>query len=531
MKKFLSLMLAVIMLSTCMGTAVFAADVNVNISANSFYDLIDLLDRNMPDGYSPADGREKRVEIFSILSLYMKTDSGMDTLIGLVEDLTDAGYVVPSELPGAATLQKIADSLAPTLVANRDEILFMLDVIRALPESKREAALDDFVDAQQAVEDKSVELGRFWATELEAGVVLNSVNQTSLNRVFAAFVGNEGQADEKGQEELATHGIGPNIILRLFKAFQGSIKLTDYRAGSSNFAIKEYSEDFASRLLTSLGAHFDSVNSSPISGSRALLGSLVSVLDGFDSDLKYDIKKVLGASGIDLYVPLEEEKSNTGSSGNKTNRPSKKDEVVIGEIVPDLSGEPSNPPVADGNYVYYDTVDHWAKDYIAELTKRGIFNGYGDGTFRPDMGVTREEISVALTRALKLESESKRVPSYTFADSSFISLWAVDSVDMMVHRDIFKGYDDGEFKPKRVITREEMVAVIIRMFTDNIPVQELTYTDAAEIGPWAVEYIKKASSMSIVAGYPDGTFRPANNITRAEAAKILYNFLFYAGLL
>ncbi len=530
MKKFLSLMLAVMMLSVSLCTTGFAAGADVSLSADSLAGLVELLDRNMPDGVTPEDGREKRVEIFNILALYMKTDSGMETLIGLVEDVTETGFVVPGTLPGAETLQGIVNQLGATLVTYRNEILLALDILSALPEAKREAALEDFVDAQQAVEDKSLELGRFWATEEEAGVVLNSVDQSSLYDVYNALVGNDSDPTEQGKAELATHGIGPNTILRLFTAFQDSLMLTDYRVGSSNFAVKEYSESFADRLYDAVSVHFTSINGVAFSGGSALLDELVEALDGFDSDLKYDIKKVLGASEIELYVELEE-KSDNDRPSSRPNRPSSKDDdVVIGEIVPDSSTEPGEPPVADGNFVYYDTVDHWAKDYIGELTKRGIFNGYGDGTFKPDLGITREEIAVALTRVLDLESESKRVPNYTFIDSAYISLWATDSVNMMVHRKVFTGYDDGEFKPKRVITREEMVAVIMRMFTGNLPAYELPYVDAEDVGPWAVGYLQRATSMSIVNGYPDGTFRPAASITRAEAAKILYNFMHYAGL-
>ena len=192
---------------------------------------------------------------------------------------------------------------------------------------------------------------------------------------------------------------------------------------------------------------------------------------------------------------------------------------------------PAAPAAAEAAYIYTDTEDHWAQDYIAELSKRGIFNGYADGSFKPDIGITREEIAVALTRALGLENQAKFVKDYRFADSSYISLWAVDSVNMMVKMGVFEGYDDGEYKPKRIITREEMIAVIMRMFSSDLVRAELTYTDHEHIGDWAREYLEKATNMSIVDGYPDGTFRPANSITRAEAAKILYNFMHYAGLL
>lgn len=541
MKKLLSTLLAVIMLTMCLGTTGFAAG-DLSFSEDSLFDLIDVLDRNMPMT------QQRRVEVFDIFVVYAETADSLGTLIGLLDSVTGTGSTVPGGTIGESTLNSIIANVGDSLVANKDAIKLALSVIRALPDVERMAAIDDFKAAQAAVDAQSATDGSWWATENEAGVVLESVNQSALHYVYDSFVGNDGDVAEDGTEKLGTHGIGPNTILRLAKGFNGSLMLTDAAEGSADFAVKEASDAFKDNLLAFVGAEYDSINGTDITTGEDVLNALVGALNGFDDTLKEQVKTVLGAEEIALYEPIASEDEGevegdgdgsgdgstpgvggSGLGGSKPAAPSVTNK--LGDIVPDTSSEIPAPAAAGEAYTYSDTQDHWAQDYVGELTKRGIFNGYADGSFKPDMGITREEIAVALTRALGLTSKARYAPHYSFADSSFISLWAADSVNMMVKEGVFEGYDDGEYKPQRIITREEMVAVIMRMFTSDLAREELVYVDEEHIGDWAREYLEKATNLSIVGGYPDGTFRPDASITRGEAAKILYNFMHYAGLL
>ncbi len=59
----------------------------------------------------------------------------------------------------------------------------------------------------------------------------------------------------------------------------------------------------------------------------------------------------------------------------------------------------------------------------------------------------------------------------------------------------------------------------------------VTFTDASHIAPWAQAGVASASSAGLVAGYPDGTFQPADTTTRAQAAQVIFKYLHRAGRL
>lgn len=535
MKKIVSVLLATIMLTLCLGTTGFAADVSFNDA--TMEDIIDLLDRNMPLTQA------QRVEVFNLFALYAQTSDNISSLITTLETVTGTGSTVSGTL-NDETFNNIIANVGDSLAANKDEIKFILSVFKALPNSERQNAIADFRAAQDAVEQASI-LNGAWVTEAEADVLVNedAAFQEALCDVYDYFVHNDG--DEPGDSQLGTHGVGPNTILRLFKSFQGSIELTDAAVGSDEFAVKTVSDEFKNNLYTYVSEHFDTINGEAIADGDVILDAMVAGLNNLgDYYLKVDVKTVLGADEIALYTPLVEEGGDDGGDdgdddgGSTGSRPSSrpgsssKPDITqqIGKLEPSDT-EVSAPPVADAAYVYTDTEDHWAKDYIAELSERDIFNGYEDGSFRPDMGITREEIAVAMTRALGLETKAKRAPYANFSDSSYISEWATDAVNMMVKVGIFTGYDDGLYRPQQIITREQLVAVVMRMFSDDIDRATLGYQDKNDIGEWSKAYVKQATELGIVGGYPDGTFRPVNSITRAEAAKILYTFMHYAGLL
>ncbi len=511
MKKVLSLMLATVMMVMCLCTPGFAAAGDVTVSADTITTMISLLDANMPGTQA------LRAQVFDVLKLYVSTDLNMQTLIETVETLGTDGESVPGNL------QPIVNQLGSALTSNKENVLLVLDVIYALPEADRVNAIDEFVAAQDAVEQNSFVDGVFQGWAEEEKINDSETFQDALDTVYDYFVSNDGT--------LATHGVGPNTILLLSKAFTDNLLLTDDEDDSSDFAVEDYSNAFGDRLETNIAAHFSSINGNSDLSADAILNAFVAALNDLPNSVKEEAKVVLGDDEIGLYVEREEERQpNYTPSGRGPS-------VVVDttddlkDIVPDVSNPPAQPPVADSATVYSDTAEHWAKDYVGALTARKVLNGYGDGSYQPDQGITREEIAVALTRALGLEAQAAKASKTRFTDSAEISDWASASVNLMVKNGIFKGNDLGEFMPKRVITREEMIAVIVRVFSDNIAIADLTYTDDADISDWARQYVKKATNLDIVSGYPDGSIRPLNGITRAEAAKVLYNFMHYAGLL
>lgn len=99
--------------------------------------------------------------------------------------------------------------------------------------------------------------------------------------------------------------------------------------------------------------------------------------------------------------------------------------------------------------------------------------------------------------------------------------WAKKSIDYLVSKNILTGYPDGTFKPNNYISREEAVKVIVLALNkDPKQEQKSKFPDVAE-GFWAEEYINVAKDENIITGYPDGSFGLGTNLKRGEMAAIL----------
>jgi hypothetical protein len=83
---------------------------------------------------------------------------------------------------------------------------------------------------------------------------------------------------------------------------------------------------------------------------------------------------------------------------------------------------------------------------------------------------------------------------------------------------IIKGYEDNTFRANRYVTRCEMAVLIVKTFSINIEKSSsFEFVDSLDIPWWAKEFVIVAAQNNIVRGYEDNTFRPLNDITRAEA--------------
>ena len=165
-----------------------------------------------------------------------------------------------------------------------------------------------------------------------------------------------------------------------------------------------------------------------------------------------------------------------------------------------------------------DLSGHWAQGVISELIKAGAISGYPDGSFRPDSSITRAEFAAVLVKALKLEPRS----GVTFSDT--VGHWAQVSIETAAGHGIVSGYENGSFGPDNLITREQMAVMIVKA-ADLSAGEGKTFTDAGQIGAWAKTAVAAASGNSIISGYPDGSFRPQANATRAEAAAVIVKIL------
>lgn len=159
--------------------------------------------------------------------------------------------------------------------------------------------------------------------------------------------------------------------------------------------------------------------------------------------------------------------------------------------------------------------DHWAKSYIDSLSGQKILAGYEDGTFRPDDHISRAEFAQILVNISgAIEKTNATLPDV--ADSA----WYADTMKIAVNAGYIYGYDDGTYKPEGSITRQEAASMVYRAWGLN-PEGFLGFTDNAKIAEWAQNPVSTLSTKDVIAGYPDGSFQPEKEITRAEAAKII----------
>ncbi|MCX5964977.1 MAG: S-layer homology domain-containing protein [Cyanobacteria bacterium] len=116
----------------------------------------------------------------------------------------------------------------------------------------------------------------------------------------------------------------------------------------------------------------------------------------------------------------------------------------------------------------------------------------------------------------------------TIAPSDIQGHWAEPFIQSLVNKQFVSGFPDGTFKPETVLTRAQFAAVLAKTFDLPTKRQPSTFADVPS-SFWGAAAIAKANSMGFIAGFPDGTFRPGQNLTRVQAIVALVNGLGLTG--
>ncbi len=168
---------------------------------------------------------------------------------------------------------------------------------------------------------------------------------------------------------------------------------------------------------------------------------------------------------------------------------------------------------------------HWAYNYIMSLVDDGILSGYQDGSFKPEEDVLREEIVKMLIEAFS-KCDENATSSYTdFSDSD----WFYPYVATAIEKGYINGIAENVFGAGLSVSRQDCVVMIyniIQKLGVKLPVVR-TYTDFADEAN-IESYAKNAVKALYCAGIIDGTgagFNPDGDLTRAEAAKIIFSVL------
>ncbi len=191
---------------------------------------------------------------------------------------------------------------------------------------------------------------------------------------------------------------------------------------------------------------------------------------------------------------------------------------------------------------------HWAFKYVNELSDKGVINGYEDGTFKPEGNVTNAEFIKLLMVADMGEEHFKEMPTEEGAT------WYRNYFKAAFSGDVLYGAVDEE-TANEPTTREDMVAVLYNIcikdgylqawpeefdqaFFDKlmkegkyVKIGDATYfnkayfEDSRELTMYTQIAINQVSDLGLIKGYEDDTFRPENNMTRAEVSTVISRFM------
>jgi hypothetical protein len=182
---------------------------------------------------------------------------------------------------------------------------------------------------------------------------------------------------------------------------------------------------------------------------------------------------------------------------------------------------PSNPTPTYTSTPFSDVPSgYWATQAIAVLQQQGVIGGFPDGTFHPDDFVTRAQWASLLTKKYGL-SPSASAPSFSDVDSGDWFCAAIQAAGSLIPY-----FSDGTFRPDAIITRQDATVSLVEAAgwgqTSADPSVLSEFSDASSFSPNLQNAVAISVKEGLIEGFPDGTFRPQGQLTRAEAADILY---------
>ncbi|MCI9626355.1 MAG: DUF5011 domain-containing protein [Clostridia bacterium] len=184
---------------------------------------------------------------------------------------------------------------------------------------------------------------------------------------------------------------------------------------------------------------------------------------------------------------------------------------------------PVTPPVIEPSGLFKDVADeYWAKEYIESLGEKGIVNGKQDGVFDAEGAVTRAEFLKMIVEIFGLQTET---PAAAFTDVQEND-WYYTYVATAAALGVAQGMGDGSFGAGAPISRQDMAVLVARaakIADKNIgEAGNLNqFTDAEDVAEYAYKAMSQLAEAGIISGDDKSALNPANDATRAEAAKIL----------
>ncbi len=184
---------------------------------------------------------------------------------------------------------------------------------------------------------------------------------------------------------------------------------------------------------------------------------------------------------------------------------------------------------------FTDTASHWAYADVDVMASKHVVKGVSATAFNPDGKVTRAEFAAMVVRALGLPEAPDAA---TFSDVP-AGAWYAGVVGAAAKAGVVTGMGDGTFRPNDRISREQMAVMVARALKaagksvspERVSAILAGFSDRGRISAWAREGVAAAADAGVVKGLPNGSFAPKAEATRAEAAAMLKRYLGAVGQL
>lgn len=176
------------------------------------------------------------------------------------------------------------------------------------------------------------------------------------------------------------------------------------------------------------------------------------------------------------------------------------------EKTPDKTFEPEN---TNKNDAATSAPGHWAQKSLDAAVARGILFGTDAGLL-PDRNIQRAEFITMLLRAMYIETNETQGAQ-----------WYAGAINKAKELGWIEPYDDGP----SILSREETARIMVRAFKIGQTSRNISFADINSISANMKDAVLDAAASGMINGYPDGTFKPAGNITRAEAVTMILRCL------
>lgn len=163
------------------------------------------------------------------------------------------------------------------------------------------------------------------------------------------------------------------------------------------------------------------------------------------------------------------------------------------------------------------------------LATRGIMVGTSETTFSPKSSMTRAMVVATLYRISADKNFTKVEKPFTDVKSSD---WFYEAVLWAKENGIVAGYEEGDFRPNKNVSRQEFAVIIMKFLKDhgiNMPmVEEFKYDDEKDIPAWSKEAVELMKKVGLIEGHDDKNYKPYSEYTRGELAETLYKLIQFA---